>query len=921
MKPFFTLLAAFSVLLVQAAELRIFPADFQKGHYSLNEGNSVPLEFTLTGSGREMAKANARLIIETHENVPVIAIATQHPKCLKLLKIEREGKVNTVTLPPEYLSLVFPTRGWKSGLSVYFRAKPGTAGLQFPVKVSIVGNGRKFIEKKLNFKISDPLPVPAKPLKKLGLLLWRLHSAFLPEEAEYLFDENIAFWKKLCQTPGTTVGIDFNLMPKARGEKLLKNFRHMYALHCSGDTPIIPGSSYGYFDKSFKISRPGVRKMVNSKGEESRQNICPLYLINDPEGVFWDQYIAGGLRDIVRKFPNAEAISWNFEVLADSGVCQTCREDFAKRRKLKKVPSVKDLLPGGALHKEWRYYRSWSRNEILKRFAAVMKRECPNVKFSISTVCLVPGQNWIDNWTGLNVKAMDSYADHFANMFYLSGRDFCDWVSYNLAELKKPQTIVTDPAERDIRWFSRYSPVLVRQNILAAFALGSKSFALFPEDYFDAAYLTMFAETFNAVASAEDAYLRGAVRNELNYQVKNVLDMELSDGKKMQTIQVPELTPWIRVFHHRDGENDYATLLNYSSNRKIILELAIPAWNGSNADVTDLISGTAYTGLTPESIRKGFLAVVPENGAVLLKIGSKEKAKLTLSQTSLKTMLAQEIENAEKFKENFKTVKSQNREISFLLKDSNPVIQLKNGKASLQCNPGQGGIITSFIAPGLGEYLAGKPQFKFFGELAFQEANSSIPAKIPYTVQSLSKDASTVTLAFTVPPDLEAGGNPNPLEMLRIVKEIKLKDYNGSLRIVHRFTNQSKKTMKFGFRVRNITEHYWNPKAAGTRLTLADGSTRPRKGIYTFLKQESPQVTAWLGDAEKTNDLDVKYCWGRLSMQFRFPDFIGLYLWGSETLRTVEPVSDVVILKPGETKSFAMHVDMVWNRKPKAAQH
>ncbi len=899
-------------------EIALFPADFQNGKYSFNENNLAPLRISFRGDGSALAEAEkTELVLQLPDFLEVCAACTLHPIRARMLEISCVENTARIVLPDAYLIENIRTQfPWACGINLYFRAKAGAAGKQGTVKITLEKDGvADELSKLLRVTGAAPLPPVYRKLKKFTIGHEYFHATECPDRT--IFEQNLQFWKDLCERPICSLSNAMLSVPdKTRISQLMDEFEVIYLLYSSMDTIVPVGTKYGFFEAA-KVTRAGVPKLQDKDGVEMGNGaICPQYLIDDPEGIYWGKNLPEGIQMVLNQVPNLKNVSVNYESHPENGTCDACRTEFARQEKLSAVPTREEIRAGNPLHIRWRHFRERQRTKIIARYYQTMKKHFPQLDLWICTVSLRPGEDPVMAWSGINPKSYGPYTDVYYNMLYCAGKAYFDMLEYNLKELNKPLYPLIDPAETDIRWFRRYTPDTVRQNILATAAFGCRKILLYPKDHYDASYLTMIRDVCNAVAEAEDAFETKSITENLKTEIINVLDIELLDGEEKKTVSYPDMTTELRTFLHNDGKNYYATLFNFSSHTEIFCKVAIPDYQG-DAAVVDLISRLQYEGVTANLIREGFLVKLPPNGALLLKFGAYDHLRGTVSQDllneELKSCLA-----ALQIKSSFLAAQKEgNSVIQWVIgKKGKPVVQLRENKAYIEFDHEDGGIVSNWRIPGFGNGVPGMPGENFFGELHFQTLNTAIPATLPFQLEKLHfiQKHAAAEMSYTVPPDLDAGGQGNPLENLKIIRENIMLDSFGSYQIRHTFVNQSTRPMTFGLRLKNIPIFRWKP-GEGLQALLANGTEIPI-GTHTYIKPGATIQWSDLGTPVLLDDLAVTIRHKDSGLSYRINgDFDGLYAWANQQIQTIEPLSSTFTLDPGQTRIFTFRVDVNWEKK------
>ena len=879
------------------SEISLFPADFQNGRFAVNEGRNSPMYLTMKGNGIELAQGNAVLEFTLPAWAEVSAVYPWHPQWRRLQKIKKDGTGKyIVELEKKFWSqFVMKKPPWANGLNVYFRVTEGSAGKSAPAVLRVTGAGKTYKSHTFLLQAAPALKAQEK-MRYFSIFPTSFASEGAPDIN--LFKESVAYWKGLGEKSCYLLENISWSIPQEQKRLLAENFKLLYTLHCVQDTPLPYFSDDGFFDRTLSVSRPGVPRLENAVGKVIRGGICPQYLINDPEGIFWDKYIVESLRKLKEKFPGLHDWWLDYESLPENATCDNCRAVFAGKMKLKSIPSREDIRFGKPLHTAWRKFRADQRTEILGRLYRTIHKHFPGDRLILCTVILTP--DWLSNWSALDVAAMEKYSDLLFNMHYSSGLNFYNGLRYNLDKLQKPQWVLCDPAEKIIQYFVRYTPERLRQNILVSAAMGVKAFSVFPADYYDAGYLTMFSETAGAIALTGKAYTGKAENERLKTEFLNTVRLRLPDGKEKKEFQFPDFSKIFRSFFHADGNDCYATLVNYSSIQPLFLKVSVPDFQGEGR-VIDLLTRTEYSGVGAEQVRSGFLVKVPPDGSLLLKIGGGVKALQICSRENLEKELNSALAAAKRSAESYQEKKKKNCRISWQLNQNEIVVTLENCASSATVNPASGGIVTKWRVPGGGEMLNLRSKAKQLGHLQLYQSNPLVPEFIPFEVVHTEFAASQprILMRYTVPADSDAGGEGNPLSHLTIERDISL-DWQGDIRIRDTFINTSSHPMKFGYRLKNLPVYRWKP--GPPRLLLENREIAA--GDSVFLKKGT--VISWFGAVNPRTLQQVRadLIWGKFKLRLDAPDFAGLYFWGDGKTQTMEALSPEIELAPGEKRSL-----------------
>ncbi len=900
-------------------DMFLFPIDFQYGKISFNEGNLAPILIKLQGHTGNLAGAQKTELVVTHpEGLEIKAAHSVHPSDAQSFEVTNEKGVSRVWLTKKYCSRWIHTSRyfWNCGIHLYFQAKPGSAGTKGDMKFSIELDGKPDeFSRTVQVTIAEPLPIVHRKMKKFSMGQWYLHAIQSPDRS--LFDNDINFWKSLCEKPSWCLGnADLSAKDQTRVAQLMKEFEVIYLLHSSEDTIVPVDTPYGFYDQG-RVTRPGVQKLQDADGKERfPYAICPQYLLRDPEGVYWEKNLVEGIQKVLQKVPTLKGICLDYESSPENGTCDECRAEFARQEKLAKVPTRDEIRGGSPLYFQWRRFRERQRTQIIAKYHETMRKHFPDIKLWMCTVGLTPGQDPVmDGWSGIDPRSYAPYMDYFNNMQYSAGKKFAGVHERSVKELGKPLQPLCDPSEEDIRYYHRYTPDTLCQNIVITAATGCKGIAFFPTDIYDAAYLTMFRTAANAIAEAEDAYEKPAVTEKLKLTITNVLNINLPDGDKTKTISYPDMDSDMKAFLHYDGTCYYATIFNYSQQSDLFCRLALPDYKG-NGTVVDLLSRRKYTGVTADKIRDGFIVKLPSNGSLLLKFGPYDHLKGEVTQEQIikeEAACIAALKNKASFLE---PKKKGNSSIQWVIGNAGkPVIQLKDNNAFIEFSPDDGASITDWRLPGIGHCVPGVPGKYGFGRLMFHDPNNYIPSVIPFKLDKLDFNGihPTAVMSFIVPPDNDAGGAGNPLENLKIVRENTLLNYQGGYRIKHTFINQSKKTMNFGFRLHNVP--ICRQKPSDEPQAYFSDWTKVPTGIQSIIQPGKYVRWGFLGNPTNRDELSIYIRVKDCPLYYKISgDYVGLYLWSDPLLQSVEPLYETFTLLPGESRTFSLDITIIDER-------
>ena len=525
------------------------------------------------------------------------------------------------------------------------------------------------------------------------------------------------------------------------------------------------------------------------------------------------------------------------------------------------------------------------------------------MKFAVCSIPMEVADAHLDNWCGIDVRALDRYVDRFTGMFYFTGIKYFESVKYNAASLKAPQIPFIDPAEPYLRWFEIYTPEKVLQNLLATAALGGQGLYWYPEDIADARYMHLLIRGTNAIAQAENYFGTAQVNEKLKTEILNVNRIPVGSGDTRITIESPNLSRNFRAVMHQDKvRGSYAvSLFNFSSQKQLFVKIAIPEYSGSQARVSELISGKNLTGISGSMVCNGFIVQLEPDGCALLEITPYNSASSDgITQTQLRKDLQKELSSTRKNLQIYRSLQAGKSAVSWELFRKTPVIRLARNAHFILIDPADRGAIRSWGHQD--NHLPnrdGSIDALFFTGLRVPQHYQFTPVKT-----GIEKNIPFVLMSYTVPADQQAGGDAAPLEKLVLTKRMELIDDQATIKTTYTFTNSNTRPMTLEFRIRNLPVHNWKPVPNPPMIQLAanghkidSGTTLIRKGFKLGFKDKA---------AEAPDDLTVQLDYSGARFTFESPDFAGLYFHCDPVAWTVEPLSPSITLQPGQSRKFTV---------------
>ena len=216
-------------------------------------------------------------------------------------------------------------------------------------------------------------------------------------------------------------------------------------------------------------------------------------------------------------------------------------------------------------------------------------------------------------------------------MPYYSGKRFFDDINYCTSVLKKTFIALNNPAERYSTWFDLYSPMLLKQNMVAAAALGCGGFGFWPNDMLPGSYFQAVSEAFSDIAFAENFYLKGKRRD-------NTLKIEPADLSVYRqsncAVTIPYGASEIKhTIHEHNGEK-LITVFNYSPLDSILkITLDAPC-------SVSTVEGKFFTSNGKIVLKDSFLCEIPARGYGQFKLSPAPAAGSgTLPQETIRKKL------------------------------------------------------------------------------------------------------------------------------------------------------------------------------------------------------------------------------------------------------------------------------------------
>ena len=800
----------------------LFPVDFQNQSYSVCEGLPGMLMLDVCGDRIQTEKDGLELTLDLPPDFEFKGA------CPGLLN-GKDEQGSFAFIPEKYSESAIKKNGieyrryviiihgniirrmqirgyaWSNYDRIFIAARSGSAGKSGTAFWTL--RSGKLRGKENQFKLMA-LPCPEKPAKKVdrfGLMI----SFLLSQSAPFtdINDAYRSYWKSLSVTPMTMQLGQWNEFTATVRSKIDSNFKLSVIMASRMATPSIWGA---------ELNTDQIPLLIDDKGKTVKGSVEPYYLAEDPEGLIWNKYFPEAFNARLKNISRPEMIIYDCEPGAmEHGYSAENRKRFAAYAKLDHVPEIAEIK--SQYGSKWFDFRVYQHSMIIRKFCDAVHKHFPGVKAVICSDPIHAGSQPLSSWCGVDVRLSDNDVDLHMNMPYYSGLEFYNDTELNNKILKKKNFPLIDPTENEDRFYKRYSPLEVKQNIVAAAALGCAGIGFWPSDAFDGRYFLTIAEAFNLVGQAEDFYFSVRCDSKLVAQPVNVFTQTFEDdGQKLQ-VTSPDFKTTVKTLMHQNGDAFVITALNYNRNSACLLRLAIPDIKDGHFQVRDIGSGKYYSGsddgLTGAEIRAGFLAEIPPDDVVLLQVTpgmTKVPASQIIRQTELNAKLAAAKEQLAKMTK-FESIARNNAAVSWSVlpgDDSSPRLKLQLDKFKIYIDPVKGADIAGWKNAGNGgrDYLFHQNR-GVLGQLSFYDTKQR-SAPFSFELKNIGIGETGIPFAqfsYTVPGYEGANSELNPLEGLAINKEITLCDGGKTIKTVLKLTNQNPlcTEMKLGFRIKN----------------------------------------------------------------------------------------------------------------------
>lgn len=946
MKCFPSLLAALSILSSDgtgtasdfAAE--IFPAKYQNNRYTVLR--DFPCLMTVHFQNIPSPAEKCGIILDLPDEYEVAGMFPYFPtryldgdakyEAEKLVteKIRRNGR--NYTRNHLFLNSAFSHPDYSRNYSrLYLRCRKGANP-----PGNLKAYWRLFADKKLTQEQTIILNLAAPPRgtspkpSHFEVAICYLRTLNISDEA--IRDAHVHFWRNLTEKAPIAFLGSWPTAPRTTIQILNEKFRPVRMIAANhGGTPLM---NLALALKNAEMTVPPMmdRNGKVMQGGTFKKMTCPGYLSESRE--FWEKvYLPDFMKNAAEfKTDRPEAL-YRFGVMFDIEpgamdwcFCERCRNDFRKFAGLPALPSAEKILANHA--DAWLRFRTHQSAELAKRWIEVTKKHL-KVPAIICTDPLHVGG--LQRWCGFDAALVDADADLFMNMPYYSGLPFFRDVRLNAERLKTPNFHLINPAENDRMFFNRYTPEGVLQNILVCAAFAQRGIGFWPDEVLDGSYLAAVQKGFAAVGRAEKYYFGGRIRPDAaKVEVKKFFTRTISDGRLAREVGLPEYGDDIQYLIH---EKDGAVLVTFFNfNKKYDAFAWIEAAGlQSGTPVRELLENVNITGISPD----GVLVKIPHSGLALVEIGGKENS--APSGTVAQRDIAKEWnQRCSAFSASYRMeeLRDGKKGIAWgLLRDQNaPQLKIAVPDYRIYLDPGAGASVKSwFNIPGRRDMLY---YDRMRGSLADQILSNDAggTGNYRFNVEKVAWNSSgepEVSLAYTVPPELNAGADLDlgPLEGLHVSKKLTLSGDGGTLLVHWRFTNRSsmKKPVTFGFRIKNDPKTgcalLYEPSRKITRISYGTNhgpqtvsvGNMPKEHYLTAHGFERPgffRVKPVPGVFWNGGEVTVRASKGKFSESLTLiPDpawTAGVYFWNDHSHNTVEFISAEKTLRFGESIDYRM---------------
>ena len=876
------------------AYAKLFPLDYLACEYTICE-NLPGMMMMHTNSGSIERKritdalGESRLVLELPKFLRLEGVCTYSPVGgkyprfpMSVAEVTRNGapcRRYTVRLNDEFGKV--PPHRYK--LQICIHAEPGSAGKSGTIRWEVMFGGREQPERSCPVRVLPPWKPSGMPTEGFFPMVWiSTTTSDFTAEARTMLD----YWGSLSKRVSV-----YDRRPRATIDPAIyadmnKRFeRTMFLMYNHGmidlNLPDSPQPFYRDVGKGRYRGRLPMNKLLDGRVVDS----LPLwYMVEDPDGLY-GRYLEEGFRGIGKNYPEIKELIWDYEynnICYDDGSL----ERFGRFLGLDRPATVDEVRRNIPKFVEWKTILSC---RLVDKVTDAMRRNLPGVRLVMCST--VPKPRRADNSALANAQRYsDRMVDAHLPMAYHVGTAFFDQVNFCTSILGKPFIALNNPAERYSDWFDRYTPMLLKQNIIASAALKCGGFGFWPNDMLTGAYFHAVSEAFADVARCEKFYRFGR-RDDKAVKVAPAVREIFRVGR--DPVAPPTVTRTLKhVVHELDGER-LLTILNYSPHA-VIVKVTLP----ESCGVTDL-AGRALTRNGERMLTGSFLAEIPADGCAIYKLGKVSDGE-ALPQEPLEAKVAKQTEKL-RTDSPFAALRRPSARVRLKRHFSARyhMLEMNNGRVAVMLDLGHGGHVRGVEFIGVKQLMTGKCHL---GKLFFIDAGSLNNFR-HFVFEGVEEAPGGITAKFSATVPEREGGEFHSLAGLTVTKRITLTDKD-ELLIDLEFGNPTGRPITADFRMHNIFcagESYLHVN--GKKLT---NRKSPRMSLFTKSGAPLPflfgrvKPQKWNGKAivQEARRQGIKYRWTVTA-----PDYAGVFVSNVDFF-TVEPVSGRFTLKPGEKRKF-----------------
>lgn len=739
---------------------------------------------------------------------------------------------------------------------VFLKAEPGSTGKNGTIYWTFRIDDEFQKEEKGTIRILPPLKADFAPCKSFGFFIARSQEIRSPfPEMEKNTTE---FWSSLSQKPW-----------KLNDAYEKENKAYTNAVMIGGGDLMFP------YPES-RRNRTALLKIspadVDNNGKTLPRIAC-WYFLDDPDKKC-EAYLKAAIREWQNTAPWAKKIIWDFEP-HPFGLDEGGRARFARKMNLSYTPSI-DEINSKYRHQYFGYMVNLHA-QLIAKVAGIIREEAPETQFWLCTDNLHASGERVAAWCGVDAALSDGVVDGHMHMPYYSGTRYFDDMAYNVQAFRKPYFPLIDPSERLLSFYQQYTPLKLRQNLLATAALGGVGFGLWPDNALTGEYYQELLLGYGMISRAEPFYSSGKrCERDFVFTPKNTLEKEVkADSGQKVRIHFPDFSRSIRTVAHSLGSRILFTLFNYDEKQSVILQ----------------VSGN--------ELKKEFLVKIPANGVITVDTGSLPDQKLLQKELAEFQATA----SNDLFRE-------YNEGKSSILwgatTEKIPVLKLSNGMITAGIDTFSSGEIITLRDENGNELLDGG----FLGRISFYDLTQSA---LPFRTSGVGIRGGVPSIESSAAVLPYEGANPmqNPLYGLHVKRTFSLKGHSLLVSIV--FTNTTDKPVTFGFRTGNLPRPGIRFGMKGLKAETGGSVITPESAENTLLLKQGTEIPflqklkrgIWNGESVREFASD-----GVLSdTVILTPDksFSGVYFWNtglSKPNLSVEFLSPVLRLPPNGSMEF-----------------